>query len=151
MERNTKYRDIQIYHPYYKWECFKSGMWGNSKNENIDLEKAILFTSNHILYGQAMQKVSKSWVYSMENFLTNKNINRKAYLGHCAVMYEKLIPEYITRMAWKYLTDKQRELANNEAQKTIEAWELNRKLKNTSNNGSQDVIQMEYQMKLHLN
>lgn len=37
----------------------------------------------------------------MKNFLTNSSINRKAYLGHCAVFYKLQIPEYIVRISWK--------------------------------------------------
>ena len=142
----------QIYHPYYKWECYKSGMWSkvDKKTEIELLKKAIEFTGNHKLYGENMLKVSDKWMYSMENFLTNKSINRKAYIGHCAVMYAIFIPEYITRMAWKHLTEQQRNLANKQAEKTILKWEQNRRLKTILNNGNQKHINQESQIKHQL-
>lgn len=145
----------QVYIPYYKWECFKSGMWNKVKNKKIEIElldKAVLFTGNHILYGEAMRKSIGLWKYSMLNFLSNKSMNRKAYLGHCAVFVEKQIPEYIVRMAWKKLTKKQRELADLEAEKYIKEWELHYMKKSmiTLKLGKKDVIQKGFQMKLQL-
>jgi len=145
----------QIYVPYWKWECFNSGMWDNVNNKYLEdklLSEAIEFTGNHILYGRSMGKVVVSWKCSMLNFLSNKSMNRKAYLGHCAVFIEKQIPEYIVRMAWKQLTNKQRELANLEAEKYIKEWELHYMKKSMIilELGKKDATHKEYQMKLQL-
>tara|TARA_R110002012_G_scaffold43120_1_gene116764 strand:+ start:3682 stop:4077 length:396 start_codon:yes stop_codon:yes gene_type:complete len=125
----------------------------NNKKTELDLlNKAILFTGNHIIYGEAMKKAIVLWKHSMLNFLTNKSINRKAYLGHCAVFVEKQIPEYIVRMAWKSLTNKQRELANLEAEKYIKEWEMHYMKKSiiTLKLGKTGVTQKEYQMRFPL-
>jgi hypothetical protein len=117
----------QIFHPYSKWECGKNGMWEDvlgTKSEKM-IELAVKFTSNHILYGEAMRKVIYTWKYSCENFLTDKNINRKAWLGHAACSLELNLPENIVRIAWKQLTDDQREKANLQAEKYIKEWEQN--------------------------
>lgn len=141
----------QVYTPYWKWECHKSGMWSkvDKLTEQKMLKRAIIFTGNHILYGAAMEEVIYRWDNTMKHHLTNKSINRRAFLGHCAVCYRLQIPEYIVRMAWKQLTDKQRDLADNEAEINIKKWELwyTRKLENTLRNGKTDVIQKEYQMR----
>jgi hypothetical protein len=142
----------QKFIPYWNWECYKSGMWlkVDKITESEMLGEAIKFTSDHILYGRAMSEVIFKWVNSMDNFLTNKSINRKAYLGHCAVFYKKQIPEYIVRKAWKHLSDNQRVLANLEAEKNINKWMLIQKkeLMNTSQDGRADVTKMGYQMRL---
>lgn len=144
----------QVYIKYSKWECYKSGMWLRVSKSLEDelLIKAISFTSDHILYGEAMNKVIYKWENTMLNHLTNKSINRRAFLGHCAVFYEIQIPEYIVRKAWSFLSDKERVLADNEAEKAIKKWEIwyARKLENTLKHGKKDVIKMEYQMKLLL-
>ena len=142
----------QVYIKYWKWECFKAGMWDTVKNEDELLLKAIKFTSNHKLYGEAMREVIYKWKYTMKHHLTNKSINRQAFLGHCAVCYKIQIPEYIVRKAWKLLTNKQRIFADLEAFNTIKDWELwyTTKLHSTLNYGKTDVIQKEYQMKLPL-
>ena len=114
----------QVWIPYWDWEDFNNGMWRKleSKDEEIFLNKAIEFTGNHLLYGEAMMKVIIAWPKTMINSLTNTSINQKAFVGHCACAFEFNCPEYITRMAWKELTDTQRDLANNEAQNTINEW-----------------------------
>lgn len=117
----------QIFHPCSKWECAKNGMWNDVLGEESEklLQLAISFTGNHLLYGEAMKKVIYSWKYSCENFLTDKNINRKAWLGHAACSLELKLPENVVRMAWKFLSNEQRDLANKQAEKYIKEWETN--------------------------
>ena len=112
---------IQVYKPYWEWEDYLNGMWRKiPKNEEAKMiKKAIDFTGDHVKYGDAMLEVSKMWPKTMLNSLTNKSINRKAFIGHCAVQYKIDVPEYITRLAWKELTDIQRFLADDIAEKTI--------------------------------
>ena len=128
---------------YLKWECYQNKMWSkvDKETEKQMLDVAISFTGDHILYGQAMKEVSEKWKNSMINFLTNKSINRKAYLGHCAVCYKLNIPEYIVRMAWKQLTEKQRIMADYVAEKTIKEWEIEHKqrLWSMSKHGKKDA------------
>lgn len=124
----TKPKIKQEYVHYEKWECFINGMWRTVSKEQEDefLIKAIEFTGNHILYGNAMKEVIELWPNTMINSLTNTSINRRAFLGHCAVQYKINCPEYITRMAWKELNDSQRFLADKVAQQTIDKWVLER-------------------------
>ena len=100
----------QIFHHYETWECYKNGMWRKvppDDQENL-LKQAIEFTSDHIKYGKAMIKAVDNWTITLEHNLTDNSINKRAYIGHCAVCIELGIPEYITRMAWHYLTDLQK-------------------------------------------
>ena len=120
MERKTVNRVIQVYIPYWEWEDYLNGMW--SKGDASRLLEAVTFTSNHILYGTAMKEVITAWPRTMLNSLTNPSINKRAFLGHCAVSYKLGISEAITRMAWKELTDTQRYLADLVAQSTIDEW-----------------------------
>ena len=114
----------QVWHPYWDWEDYKAGMWRklDKHEENRLLKIAKEFTSDWILYSQSMHRVVFEWPITMEHNLTNPSINQKAFVGHCAVCIEFGIPEYITRLAWKELTEKQKELANNAAQKAIDKW-----------------------------
>lgn len=114
----------QVYVPYWDWEDWKSGMWRKETKENeiAMLQTAIEFTGNWEMYGEAMKKVIKAWPKTMLNSLTNPSVNKRAFLGHCAVQYELGIPEYITRMAWKELTDQQRIDADAIAQKILNNW-----------------------------
>jgi hypothetical protein len=129
-------------------------MWSKADQslEDIYYNDCIKFISDHVLYGQAMREVVYKWENSMINFLTNKSINRNAYLGQCAVCYKLKIPEYIVRKAWKKLSTEQMNLANLEAINTIKEWELwyKKKLQNISSNGKFDATKMAYQMMLQL-
>jgi hypothetical protein len=144
----------QIYKPYWVWECYKSGMWNkiSNKDEVKFIEIATNFMSDHLIYGKAMKEVVYLWENTMINHLTNKFINRRAFLGQCAVFYKKQVPETLTRIAWRKLTDRQRNLADYMAEKTIKEWELWLKIKlnNTFMSGKKDAIKMGYQMKLPL-
>lgn len=115
----------QIWHPYWKWEEVEYNMWGSVKDRETFLQKAIVFTGNHALYGEYMQKVVTLWKHSCEHNLSNTTQNRRAWIGHAAVALAFQCPEDIVREAWWHLTDEQRDLANNEADKAIELWERN--------------------------
>lgn len=142
----------RIYHPYWKWECYKNGMWRKETKqyELNNFESIIEFTGNYKLYGSAMFKVINLWVYSCENFLSNESINKLAYIGHIACCYEKKYPEYLVRKAWGLLTNEQRYLANNEAEKAYKTWKHKKELEIISKVGNQGATKMEYQMKLQL-
>lgn len=124
---------IQIFIPYWDWEDYINGMWRKlpKEQELVFFQKAIEFTGNHVIYGKAMNEVIYAWPNTMINSLTNKNINRLAFLGHCACSYKFNCPEYITRLAWKELDNNQRYLANLQAQKNINEWVNNYERKNT--------------------
>lgn len=119
-----KYKLKQVFIPYYKWEDFLNGMWRNVSREEEEefLKQCVAFTSDHLVYGMAMKKVIDKWPNTMLNSMTNININRRAFLGHCACSYEFNCPEYITRLAWGKLTDNQRFFADRVAQQTIDNW-----------------------------
>jgi len=113
----------RVYHDYRLWEEIAHNMWGEATDPKYALEQAIAFTTDHKLYGSHMMRVVKEWPISCENALTDRLINRKAWVGHAAVALALNIPEDITRKAWGYLTDEQRFLANKEAERAIAAWE----------------------------
>jgi hypothetical protein len=117
----------QIYHNYTLWEDYLNGMWRKvSKIEECEyLKRAIEFTGNHELYGHYMIEVVNNWRYSCEHNLTDKSINRRAWIGHAACCLAFNCPEYITRMAWHNLTVEQQDMANAQADSAIKLWENN--------------------------
>jgi len=100
-------------------------MWGDVEDKKKALEQAVVFTSNHKLYGKWMMKVVSDWPISCENALTDSSLGQKAWIGHAAVAYALQIPEDIVRKAWGLLDDNQRKLANREARKAIQVWQSN--------------------------
>lgn len=113
----------RVYRRYQEWEEIKFNMWGSVENKKTALQEAIVFTSDHVLYGRYMRKVIKEMPVSCENALTDYSINRKAWIGHAAVALALNCPEDITREAWKNLTYEQQLLANEEASRAIREWE----------------------------
>jgi len=114
----------QIFHPYWKWECFNNGMWRKESREyeEIELPKIIAFTGCHNSYGSAMIDVINNWKFCIEHHLTDNSINQRAYIGHAACNYKHNWPEYLVRVAWNNLTETQQILANNKATIAINQW-----------------------------
>jgi len=113
----------RVYHPYWDWEEIDFNMWGNVDDRKLWLKRAIAFTSDHKKYGRFMMRVAKEWPISCENALTDRTINRKAWIGHAACALAIGCPEDITREAWGYLDYEQQLLANKEADRAIQFWE----------------------------
>ena len=107
-----------------QWEEIPANMWGEVVNRRIFLQRALIFTGNHRLYGRYMQRVTLEWPNSCANALTDYNLNRKAWIGHAACALALHCPEDITRQAWGLLTNEQRILANRQADRAIQSWEM---------------------------
>ena len=114
----------RIWLPIDCWEEIRFNMWGDVSNRRFFLQKAVIFTGNHRLYGRYMQRVTLEWPNSCINALTDHNLNRKAWIGHAACALALRCPEDITRQAWGLLTDEQRILANRQASRAIQSWEV---------------------------
>lgn len=115
----------QIFEHYENWEDFKNGMWRkvNKQDENKYLNDAIVFMSDHIQFGKAMQRVINEWPVTCRHNLTDTATNRQAFMGQTACSIAINCPEYITRLAWGYLSNLQREKANGVADTAIRMWE----------------------------
>lgn len=137
----------QIYTPYWSWECYKKGLY-NSYYLNTDIEKCTEFMNNIELFSKSMQEVNHNWNNSMLNFLTNPNINRVAFLGQCGVCYALGYPDALTKKCWKNLDRKKQNKLNFISHQIIVTWIQKQKLKNMFQNGKQNAINQEYQMKL---
>lgn len=114
----------RVWVPIDQWEELRCNMWGDVKDRRRYLERAVLFTGSHRLYGRYMMRVTREWPQSCTNALTDSALNRKAWIGHAACALAIRCPEDITRQAWGLLTDEQRILANKQAGRAIQAWEM---------------------------
>lgn len=115
----------RVWHPVEDWEEIKFNMWGTVSDRASFLKRAIDFTGNWELYGDHMDLVILEWPISCENALTDYSLNRKAWVGHAACALYMQCPEDITRLAWGYLSDEQRTMANRRAAIAIRDWEEN--------------------------
>ena len=113
----------RIYHPWHKWECYKSGFY-KTDNE-IDSETAkkqyALFLSNNKRFEKGLNRVLNEWVYSCEQFLSNESMNRIAWLGQSAMCIETGIPSCY-RSGFKMLSIKKQKEADSLALKYLKKW-----------------------------
>lgn len=117
----------RIYHRFDLWEDYKFGMWRkvSFKEEKYFLDAAIVFTGDAELYGKYMIRAINEWPYGCEHNLSCTGMNRQAWIGHAATCIAIYCPEYITRLAWHQLTQKQQDDANEKADIAIKTWEDN--------------------------
>ena len=125
--------DTRIFHTYEKWECHKFGFYESKKKGMSDEEcenEYIRILTDLELFESILQKVISEWKYSCEHYLTNKSMNRIAWLGQASVCYHSGVPSSYAG-AWFKLTEKQQNEANNIAFKYLNIW--------LKNNGLEEV------------
>lgn len=115
----------RIFHTYDKWECYKSGFYSttppnNMTKEQCEMEYAKLL-SNEKDFSNALNGVITDWKYSCEHYLTNKAMNRIAWLGQAALSYAKRIP-FKFRGGFYKLSKKQQNKANQIAFEYLNKW-----------------------------
>ena len=119
----------QIYIEYQKWEDYLSGMYND--NDVIDKDKkvinAINLLSNPNEFYEVCQLIMNNWKNATDVNLSNKNQNRKAWLGAAACNYKYKVPEYLTRIAWGLLNKNVQDKANKIAEKIILEYERKNK------------------------
>lgn len=116
----------RIYHSWDKWECFRAGFYATSPPDGMTSEDASesysVFLRDLKGFYQAMERVSLEWPNSCEHFLTNRSINRIAWLGQSAMCIETGVPS-IYKSGFQLLSDEQRRMANETAQLFLTKWE----------------------------
>lgn len=128
----TRYRagntndENRIFHTFDKWECHKAGFYQTSKDgvshEEAENEfKRIL--SDQTLFAEILNKLIYEWKNSCEHYLTNKAMNRIAWLGQAAVCFHSGIPSRYS-YAWFDLDEQTRNEANETALKYLNKWLL---------------------------
>jgi ParB-like chromosome segregation protein Spo0J len=114
----------RVFHTFDKWECHKAGFYKSTKDGMTHEEcqeefKRIL--SNQKLFGDILEKVIVEWKYSCEHYLTNKSMNRIAWLGQAAVCYHSGIPSRYAN-AWFDIDEETRSEADKTALKYLNIW-----------------------------
>ena len=115
----------RIYHHWEKWECCKVGFYETTPpsgmTANDCLEAYADFLRDIPLFESVLSRVVSEWVISCEQFLSNDNINRIAWLGQASLCLHLSIPACF-RGGFKLLTDKEQRLANQAADKWLKIW-----------------------------
>jgi hypothetical protein len=116
----------RIFHTYDKWECHKAGFYKSNKDgwtkEQCE-EEFIRILSDQNLFSEILNKLIREWKYSCEHYLTNKSMNRIAWLGQAAVCYHSGVPSKFSS-SWFDIDEQTRNKANKTALKYLNKWML---------------------------
>lgn len=117
----------RVYHPWDKWEDYTFSFYENctGKDKDIKIAQVLDMFSSLESTRECMFFVVDNWKHSMEHNLTNKSMNRIAYIGQCACAYYKNIPSTITMEAWSSLDSETQKRADKIAQEAIDRWSKN--------------------------
>ena len=117
----------RIFHTYDKWECHKAGFYA-SKKDGMTAEECELayaeFLKNDDLFRQALEKIIVEWKHSCEHYLTNKSMNRIAWLGQAAMCYSTGVPSKYCA-GFNLLSTEEQERANRTALEYLNRWLTN--------------------------
>lgn len=115
----------KIYEPYWKWEDFQNGMYDLPRPDREDalLAKAAELLRDRWMFKGAVTRLIREWPVAAAVNLTNRESNRRAWIGQAACCLLCNVPEVVTRKAWKSLTDEERRVANRIAEKAIRFYE----------------------------
>jgi len=120
---NTSDED-RVFHTYEKWECHKAGFYASTLNgmtkEEAELKYA-QFLADESVFGAALERVTTEWKHSCEHYLTNKAMNRIAWLGQASVCLALGIPSSF-RGGFNLLPEDKQESANQLALKYLNKW-----------------------------
>jgi ParB-like chromosome segregation protein Spo0J len=122
---NTSDRD-RIFHTYEKWECYKSGFYESKKDDLSHEECENIFKSilsNQDLFSDILNKLIVDWKNSCEHYLSNKSMNRIAWLGQAAVCFHSGVPSKYSS-AWFDISEIDRQKANETALIYLNKWLL---------------------------
>jgi ParB-like chromosome segregation protein Spo0J len=114
----------RIFHTFEKWECHKAGFYGSKKDgltgDQCEKEYAN-YLSDDNRFKEGLQGILDNWINSCEHYLTNKAMNRIAWLGQAAMCYSTGIPSKFCA-GFNLLTNEQQNHANEIALEYLNIW-----------------------------
>lgn len=120
----TKDKDGRFFIHHEYWECWKNGLYKQRKtiDENVEKCRAILECVN--LCDRNFSKVLKEWPNSSMVHLSNKTINRQAWIGHASFCIAHGANENEGILGWHLITKEQQQRANAIADYYINIFEM---------------------------
>lgn len=114
----------RIFHTYDKWECYKAGFYetkleGKSHEECEQIFKDVLSDSDR--FARALNGVIAEWTNSCEHYLTNRSMNRIAWLGQASVCIDSGVPSRYSS-AWFDIPLEKRNEADQLALEYLNKW-----------------------------
>jgi hypothetical protein len=120
---NTSDRD-RVFHTWDKWECYKAGFYESSHPTKSHAEcesEFVSILSDQTVFSSALERVIVEWKHSCEHYLTNKSMNRIAWLGQAAVCIHSGIPSRYSG-SWFDVAESDRTAANDTALIYLNRW-----------------------------
>lgn len=114
----------RIFHTWDKWECHKAGFYASKKEgmKSEECEKLYAeFLSNDEKFKNGLNGVLNEWINSCEHYLTNKAMNRIAWLGQASMCYATGVPSKFCS-GFNLLSNEQQEKANQIALEYLNIW-----------------------------
>lgn len=115
----------RIFHTWDKWESFHYRFFDNNPPDGMSKKEAerlyFELLSNTQEFGRVLSEIIKAWPNSCEHNLTNKTLNRIAWMGQAALAYKFKIPAQF-RGGYNLLSKEQQAAADAEALKWINIW-----------------------------
>ena len=116
--------DTRIFHTYDKWECHKAGFYASSVEGKKSDECVAMyadFLRNDREFREALHGVITEWKNSCEHYLTNRSMNRIAWLGQASACYSKGLPATYCS-GFNLLSDEEKQKANGIALEYLNEW-----------------------------
>jgi hypothetical protein len=138
----------RIYHTYDKWEAVDYGFYNQTHKTMTKLQcehKYKELLSDPQAFAEVLDKIMAEWKYSCEHNLTNKSMNRIAWLGQAAVAYKYNVPSRYSS-GWQLLTEKEQDAANAVALEYLNRWLEKNGLEAVS---MEEAMQIERQVELY--
>ena len=112
------------FHTFDKWECHKAGFYA-SKKEGMTADQCkeayAEFLRDDQRFRDGMSGVINTWANSCEHYLTNRAMNRIAWMGQAAMCYSTGVPSVFCS-GFNLLTDDEQQHANELALEYINKW-----------------------------
>jgi hypothetical protein len=126
--------ETRIFHHYEKWEAVAYNFFGSNHKTMSKQQceyKYFELLSNIELFTETMQKVVSEWPNSCEHNLTNRSMNRIAWLGQASLAYAYQIPSVFSA-GYQLLDENQKFAANSSALIILNKWLSERSLEELS-------------------
>lgn len=114
----------RIFHTFEKWECHKAGFYASRKEgmTSEECEQAYAeFLRDEQRFRSALESVISEWKHSCEHYLTNRAMNRIAWLGQASMCYATGVPSVFCS-GFNRLTDEEQNFANGIAHEYLNKW-----------------------------
>lgn len=117
----------KFFYHYEEWEDYQNGLYESRDIDMKIVNKNIELLSNQDTFYNVALKVIEKWIRCSNQNLSNRFINRRAWLGQASCCYKNKSNDLEVRAAWKNIDFKTQNYANITASKVIKIYESKNK------------------------